>query len=144
MVRWGIGTPILGFPICELPTSYNEFISDLPSEYFQNQDAMKLTEANNLWYIQAHSSNQAQGFGLTFPYLYSMTMTNKGMQRFYEKVPDSFKEIDFLGNSFKGHIPTSIENLKGLYLLNLGGNNLIGHIPSSLGNLTQLESLDLS
>ena len=103
---------------------------------------MKLTEANNLWYVQAHSSYQAQGFRLTFPYLYSMT--NKGMQRFYEQVPDSFKEIDFLGNSFKGHIPTSIENLKGLYFLDLGGNNLTGHIPSSLGNLTQMESLDLS
>ncbi|KAL6311445.1 hypothetical protein AAG906_005359 [Vitis piasezkii] len=42
-------------------------------------------------------------------------------------------------NNFKGQIPTSIGNLKGLHLLNLGGNNLMGHIPSSLGNLTQLE-----
>ena len=124
--------------------SYNEFIGDFPSEYFQNWDAMKLTEANDLWYIQAHPTYQAPGFGLTFPYLYSMKMTNKGMQRFYERVPDSFKAIDFSSNSFKGHIPTSIGNLKGLHLLNLGGNNLTGHIPSSLGNLTQLESLDLS
>ncbi|XP_034700980.1 putative receptor like protein 25 [Vitis riparia] len=71
-------------------------------------------------------------------------MTNKGMQRFYERIPDTFMAIDFSGNNFKGQIPTSIGSLKGLHLLNLGGNDLTGHIPSSLGNLTQLESLDLS
>ncbi|RVW67857.1 Receptor-like protein 12 [Vitis vinifera] len=49
---------------------------------------------------------------------------------------------DNKGNNFKGQIPTSTGNLKGLHLLNLGDNNLTGHIPSSLGNLPRLESLD--
>ncbi|CBI38639.3 unnamed protein product, partial [Vitis vinifera] len=68
----------------------------------------------------------------------------RGMQRFFEKIPDILIAIDFSGNNFKGQIPTSTGNLKGLHLLNLGDNNLTGHIPSSLGNLPQLESLDLS
>ncbi|KAJ9678799.1 hypothetical protein PVL29_020865 [Vitis rotundifolia] len=125
--------------------SDNKFIGDLPSEYFQNWDAMKLTDiANDLRYMQARPKFQIPGYRWTMPYMYSMTMTNRGMQRFYEKIPDVFIAIDFSGNNFKGQIPTSIGNLNGLHLLNLGDNNLTGHIPSSLGDLTQLESLDLS
>ncbi|XP_010662268.1 receptor-like protein 6 isoform X3 [Vitis vinifera] len=125
--------------------SDNKFIGDLPSEYFQNWDAMKLTDiANDLRYMQARPKFQIPGYGWTAHYMYSMTMTNRGMQRFYEKIPDVFIAIDFSGNNFKGQIPTSIGNLNGFHLLNLGSNNLTGHIPSSLGDLTQLESLDLS
>ncbi|KAJ9686892.1 hypothetical protein PVL29_015661 [Vitis rotundifolia] len=125
--------------------SDNEFIGDLPSEYFQNWDAMKLTDiASSLRYMQTSPKFEFQSYSWIFSYMYSMTMTNKGMRRFYERIPDTFMAIDFSGNNFKGQIPTSIGNLKGLHLLNLGGNNLTGHMPSSLGNLTQLESLDLS
>ncbi|WKA06541.1 hypothetical protein VitviT2T_024437 [Vitis vinifera] len=125
--------------------SDNKFIGDLPSEYFQNWDAMKLTDiANDLRYMQARPKFQIPGYTWTIPYMYSMIMTNRGMQRFYEKILDIFIAIDFSGNNFKRQIPTSIGNLKGLHLLNLGSNNLTGHIPSSIGNLTQLESLDLS
>nr|CAN72810.1 hypothetical protein VITISV_000749 [Vitis vinifera] len=93
---------------------------------------------------QGHAGqSKSPGHTQTFKYMYSMTMTNKGMQRFYQEIPDSFIAIDFSGNNFKGQIPTSIGNLKGLHLLNLGRNNTTGHIPSSLMNLTQMESLDL-
>ncbi|XP_034710405.1 receptor-like protein 7 isoform X1 [Vitis riparia] len=125
--------------------SDNKFIGDLSSEYFQNWDAMKLTDiANELRYMQVSPKFQILGYRWTARYMYSMTMTNRGMQRFYERIPNIFIAIDFSGNNFNGQIPTSIGNLKGLHLLNLGGNNLTGHIPSSLGDLTQLESLDLS
>ncbi|XP_034700986.1 receptor-like protein 35 [Vitis riparia] len=124
--------------------SGNEFIGDLPSMYFQNWDAMKLADANHLEYMRVNQDIQSAGHTYTFNYMYLMTMTNKGMQRFYEEIPDIFIAIDFSGNNFKGQIPTSIGNLKGLHLLNLGSNNLTGLIPSSLANLTQLESLDLS
>ncbi|KAL6330041.1 hypothetical protein AAG906_039958 [Vitis piasezkii] len=108
--------------------SGNEFIGDLPSVYFQNWDAMKLADANHLKYMRVNQDFHSLGYTYTFIYMYSMTMTNKGMQRFYEEIPDIFIAIDF----------------SGLHLLNLGGNNLTGLIPSSLANLTQLESLDLS
>ncbi|XP_034700983.1 receptor like protein 27-like [Vitis riparia] len=125
--------------------SDNEFIGDLPSEYFQNWDAMKLTDiASGLRYMQISPMIDLKNNVMITGYMYSMTMTNKGMQRFYERILDTFMAIDFSGNNFKGQIPTSIGSLKGLHLLNLGGNDLTGHIPSSLGNLTQLESLDLS
>ena len=124
--------------------SDNEFIGDLPSVYLQNWDAMKLADANHLKVMQANQTFQSPGYTQTFKYIYSMTMTNKGMQRFYQEIPDTFIAIDFSGNNFKGQIPTSIGNLKGLHLLNLGRNNITGHIPSSLMNLTQMESLDLS
>ena len=98
---------------------------------------MKLTDiAKDLRYMEAQPKIQMLGFSWTSGYMYSMTMTNKCMQRLYEEIPDIFIPIDFLGNNFKGHIPTSIGSLKGLLLLNLGGNNLTGHIPSSPGNLT--------
>ncbi|RVW37573.1 Receptor like protein 42 [Vitis vinifera] len=125
--------------------SDNEFIGDLPSEYFQNWDAMKLTDiASSLRYMQISPMIDLKNNVIITGYMYSMTMTNKGMQRFYERILDTFMAIDFSGNNFKGQIPTSIGSLKGIHLLNLGGNDLTGHIPSSLGNLTQLESLDLS
>ncbi|XP_059599337.1 receptor like protein 27-like [Vitis vinifera] len=134
------------FPkLCIVDLSDNKFIGDLPSEYFQNWDAMKLTDiANDLRYMQAHPEFENLGYTWTGHYLYSLTMINRGMQRFFEKIPDILIAIDFSGNNFKGQIPTSTGNLKGLHLLNLGDNNLTGHIPSSLGNLPQLESLDLS
>ncbi|KAL6329998.1 hypothetical protein AAG906_039913 [Vitis piasezkii] len=67
--------------------SNNEFIGDLPSEYFQNWDAMKLTDANHLKYMQANQKIQIRSYTWTFNYTYSMTMTDKGMQRFYEEIP---------------------------------------------------------
>ena len=73
-----------------------------------------------------------------------MTMTNKGMERVYPKIPHSFKAIDLSSNKFTGEIPKSIGKLRGLHLLNISSNSLTGHIPSFLGSLAQLEPLDLS
>ncbi|RVW67861.1 Receptor-like protein 12 [Vitis vinifera] len=144
-----LGSNSLDGPIpqtCTVPNNFKVIdLGDLPSENFQNWDAMKLTDiANDLRYMQARPEFQVPGYEWIARYMYSMTMTNRGMQRFYEKIPDIFIAIDFSGNNFKGQIPTSIGNLKGLHLLNLGDNNLTGHITSSLGNIPQLESLDLS
>jgi hypothetical protein len=59
---------------------------------------------------------------------------------FYEKVFGLFMAIDFSSNKFVGEVPKSIENLKGVQLLNLSNNYLTGHIPPSLGNLIALEA----
>ncbi|KAI9176836.1 hypothetical protein LWI28_007675 [Acer negundo] len=77
-------------------------------------------------------------------YDYTLTISNKGTDLKYGKLPNMLTGIIFSENKFVGEIPASIATLRGLRNLNLSHNNLDGYIPSSLGNLTVLESLDLS
>ena len=77
-------------------------------------------------------------------YLYSMTLTNKGIKTEYLKIQDFFVAIDLSSNKFEGEIPKNLVNLQALHILNLSNNILTGFIPSSLATLTNLESLDLS
>ncbi|KAL7250036.1 hypothetical protein ACSBR1_012103 [Camellia fascicularis] len=53
-----------------------------------------------------------------------MTITNKGVSTMYNKILDIFTTIDLSSNKFKGEIPESIKNLKGLQLLNLSNNDI--------------------
>lgn len=132
--------------------SNNGFSGNLLSEYFQNWNAMTRVERNMLTYMQA--SQQApvtptNSISTTItwylsPYMYSITMDNKGTRRLYEKIQQAFIAIDLSNNKFEGGIPESLGRLNGLQMLNLSNNNLTGVIPSSLANLTELESLDLS
>ncbi|KAM7503766.1 hypothetical protein LguiB_002670 [Lonicera macranthoides] len=52
--------------------------------------------------------------------------------------------VDLFINKFRGKIPQSIGNLKGLQSLNFFNNDLVGPIPPSLWELSRPESLDLS
>ncbi|CAL5391026.1 unnamed protein product [Camellia sinensis] len=125
--------------------SHNGFTGDLPVNYFRNWNAMKFFDMDNMTYMRALTNFPAQNNILgRESYYYTMTITNKGVNREYEKILNIFIAIDFSSNKFKGEIPESIGNLKGLQLLNLSNNDLSGGIPSYLANLTKLESLDLS
>ena len=73
-----------------------------------------------------------------------MTMTNKGVMKYYEKIQEFLTAIDLSSNRFEGGIPDALGDLKELYLLNLSDNLLTGRIPLSLSNLKELEALDLS
>ncbi|XP_062150418.1 receptor-like protein 7 [Alnus glutinosa] len=132
-----------------LDISNNDFIGKLPLRLFENWKARKFENVHPFTYIHEDGGFiLGEGFrrGLDIPhgYTYSMMMTNKGKNLFYEKVPEIFTAIDFSSNKFVGEIPEYIETLKGVQLLNLSNNNLTGHIPLSLGKLTELEALDLS
>ncbi|KAH9752506.1 Receptor-like protein 6 [Citrus sinensis] len=105
--------------------SDNRFTGKLPSKSFLCWNAMKIVNASELRYLQD-------------------VLCLKGRMMTYNKIPDILAGIILSNNSFDGAISASIENLKGLQVLNLQNNNLQGHIPSCLGNLTNLESLDLS
>ncbi|KAG6662978.1 hypothetical protein CIPAW_03G280300 [Carya illinoinensis] len=126
----------------------NGFTGKLPFEIFGNYwKPREVANSDILSYIQVNSSVVTRRFWCNswlYDYNYTMTMTNKGVTVFYEKVLELFKAIDISSNRFGGEIPESIENLRGFRLLNLSNNVLTGHIPLSLANLTELESLDLS
>ncbi|XP_062153922.1 receptor-like protein 7 [Alnus glutinosa] len=147
-----VGTPqtYLKFPSMRiLDISYNDFTGKLPLRLFENWKARNFENVHPFTYIHENSYFVIQkGFvrrvDFPHPYTYSMMMTNKGRNVFYEKVQELFTAIDFSSNKFVGEIPESIENLNGAQLLNLSNNNLTGHIPLSLGKLTELEALDLS
>uniref|UniRef100_A0A6N2MKL8 Uncharacterized protein n=1 Tax=Salix viminalis TaxID=40686 RepID=A0A6N2MKL8_SALVM len=125
--------------------SSNSFKGNLPLEYFRNWTAMKNVHGEHfLHYMQANTSFQIWHYRMTNEYKYSMTMTNKGVMRFYEKIQDSLTAIDLSCNDFEGEIPVVLGDLKALHLLNLSNNFLNGGIPPSLSSLKELEALDLS
>ncbi|KAG6662971.1 hypothetical protein CIPAW_03G279600 [Carya illinoinensis] len=128
--------------------SHNGFTGKLPLEIFGNwKQPREFANSDILSYIQVNSSMAQQRYlcnSWLYDYNYTMTMTNKGIAVFYEKVQELLKAIDLSSNRFGGEIPESIGNLRGLSLLNLSNNVLTGLIPLSLANLTELESLDLS
>ncbi|CAL5391016.1 unnamed protein product [Camellia sinensis] len=125
--------------------SHNGFTGVLPSKCFQNWNAMKFFDVDKMKYmdtiIDVGGNN---GFQWRYVYLYTMNITNKGVNTEYQKIQNIFTAIDLSSNKFEGVIPEFIGNLKGLQVLNLSNNDLNGGIPSCLGNLTNLESLDLS
>jgi Leucine-rich repeat (LRR) protein len=131
--------------------SYNSFVGKLPLELFGNLKVRKSKNADPLTYIHVYSTFTFffKMFGpswMSYGYVYSMTMTNKGTNLFYEKVLELFTiiAVDMSSNKFSDEILNSIENLRGCHLLNLSNNILTGYIPPSLGSLTDLEALDLS
>ncbi|KAL7249979.1 hypothetical protein ACSBR1_012064 [Camellia fascicularis] len=135
--------------------SDNGFSGNLLSEYFQNWNAMAMVEREKLTYMQGDqqvigrttSNSKAATVPIYIfmpPYMYSVTMDNKGTKRLYQKIQKAFIAIDLSNNKFGGEIPESLGRLNGLQMLNLSNNNFTGVIPSSLANLTELESLDLS
>ncbi|XP_059449464.1 putative receptor like protein 25 [Corylus avellana] len=147
-----MGTPqsYFKFPNMQiLDISYNDFTGKLPLSLLENWKARKFENVHSLTYIIDEISNikilkDLVYFTCLHAYTYSMMMTNKGKDIFYEKVQELFIAIDFSSNRFVGEIPESIGNLKGAQLLNLSNNALTGHIPPSLGSLIELEALDLS
>jgi len=124
--------------------SNNSFKGKLPLEYFRNWTAMKTVLKKHLIYMQANTRFQMSHYTMNHKYEYSMTMTNKGVMRLYEKIQDSLTAIDLSSNGFGGGIPEVLGDLKELHLLNLSKNFLSGGIPPSLSNLKELEALDLS
>jgi Leucine-rich repeat (LRR) protein len=124
--------------------SNNSFKGKLPLEYIRNWTAMKNVRNEHLIYMQVDTSSNKSNYTMNEQYEYSMTMTNKGVMRLYEKIQDSLTAIDLSSNGFEGGIPEALGDLKELHLLNLSNNFLSGGIPPSLSNLKELESLDLS
>ncbi|ONI22435.1 hypothetical protein PRUPE_2G128600 [Prunus persica] len=128
-----------------LDLSDNNFRGEFPSEYIFSGNPMRGITPDQPTYMDTNSTTIT--FGGTsgaFRYDFSITVTNKGVDRYYSKIREDIGVVDISSNKFEGKIPEFIGNLKGLRFLNVSNNILTGSIPSFLANLTLLESLDLS
>ncbi|KAL7218610.1 hypothetical protein ACSBR2_011806 [Camellia fascicularis] len=134
------------FPMLRIINLFdNGFSGNLPSEYFQIWNTMIMVERKTLTYMQAISQEVLlRNHMFMTPYMYSVTVDNKGTDRLYEKIQKAFVAVDLSNNKFEGEIPKSLGRLGGLQMLNLSDYNLTSVIPLSLANLIELESLDLS
>ncbi|KAK8308323.1 hypothetical protein V6Z12_D02G049900 [Gossypium hirsutum] len=125
-----------GFPKLRiLDIASNNFSGDLSIEFLQSLKAMaKMTndEKAKLDYI-----------GETY-YQDSVTIDNKGIEMFYQKVLTILTCLDLSNNSFHGRIPEEIQMLRSLRVMNLSNNGFSGEIPFAFENLKDIESLDLS
>ncbi|KAE8685447.1 Alpha/beta-Hydrolases superfamily protein [Hibiscus syriacus] len=125
--------------------SNNHLTGKLPFEYFNVWNAMKIANTSSLsQYMFANTSSQIKNYAWYAYYNYTVTLSNKGRDLRYEKVPDFLAVIDLSSNEFEGEIPESIGDLKLIRILNFSNNNLGGRVPFSLGEISNLESLDIS
>jgi hypothetical protein len=130
------------FELHIIDLSQNSFSGNLLAKYFLHSNAMKVVGANQLIYMELDIISKDGIVDDTV--LYTVTVTNKGINLEYDKIQDVFTAIDFSSNKFEGEIPELLGSLKGLHSINLSNNALTGYIPQSLGNLTNIESMDLS
>ena len=93
-------------------------------------------------------ANVQQGEGETAPNSASslkLDLSNSGL----EKVPSSvfskegLEELDLSGNQLTGALPSQIQQLQRLRILNASGNAMTG-VPAEIGQLSDLQTLDLS
>ncbi|KAL0000616.1 hypothetical protein SO802_014397 [Lithocarpus litseifolius] len=132
-----------------LDLSHNEFTGLLPRIYFENLEAMMISNENaqEPQYLAQHYGNYNGYVRYRVPtgsYQDSIEVTVKGLMIELPRILTIFTTIDLSSNQFQGEIPDTLGRLKFLRLLNLSHNNLTGHIPSTLGNLLALEALDFS
>ncbi|PRQ56711.1 putative leucine-rich repeat-containing, plant-type, leucine-rich repeat domain, L [Rosa chinensis] len=128
-----------------LDLSYNNFRGEFPSEYIFSGNAMRGIVLSQPTYMEASSDLNIPNVNAPrFSYSFTVTISNKGFERYYGHIQEDLGVIDISSNNFRGKIPEFIGNLKGLRFLNISNNIFNGSIPSFLENLTLLEALDLS
>ncbi|KAI3805770.1 hypothetical protein L1987_21656 [Smallanthus sonchifolius] len=123
-----------------LDIAHNSFSGTVPPDFFGQWGAM-MTDENG-------QSKKHLSFNVLqlndFYHQDSVTVTVKGLELELVKILTLFKSIDISSNHFSGEIPSTIGQLKALYLLNISHNEFTGSIPPSIRNLIRLESLDMS
>ncbi|XP_016707535.1 receptor-like protein 9DC3 [Gossypium hirsutum] len=125
-----------GFPNLRiLDIASNNFSGNLSIEFLQSLKAM----------MQITNDDKAKLVYIGEQYYQdSVTIFNKGIGLFYQKILTTLTCLDLSNNSFHGRIPEEIQMLRSLKVLNLSYNSFSAKIPVALQNLKDLESLDLS
>ncbi|KAG4156812.1 hypothetical protein ERO13_D02G020900v2 [Gossypium hirsutum] len=125
-----------GFPKLRiLDIASNNFSGDLSIEFLQSLKAMMQLTNDDKAKLDYIGENYYQD---------SVTIFNKGIELFYEKILTTLTCLDLSNNSFHGRISEEIQMLRSLKVLNLSYNSFSGEIPVAFENLKDLESLDLS
>ncbi|XP_017632794.1 receptor-like protein 7 [Gossypium arboreum] len=125
-----------GFPKLRiLDIASNNFSGDLSIEFVQSLKAMMQITNDDKAKLDYIGENYYQD---------SVTIFNKGIELFYQKILTTLTCLDLSNNSFHGRIPEEIQMLRSLRVMNLSNNGFSGEIPLALQNLKDLESLDLS
>nr|XP_048330764.1 receptor-like protein 34 [Ziziphus jujuba var. spinosa] len=128
----------LEFPKLQvIDISFNNFTSKLPSHYIVSWNAMKPIDPDPFTYLSV-SLNYLVSKAYLFQVenRFPITLTSKGVKRYYGAIQDILAFIDMSSNKFEEEISELFANLKAFHSLNLSNNMLTGCIPSSLGNLT--------
>ncbi|TYI38405.1 hypothetical protein ES332_A02G024900v1 [Gossypium tomentosum] len=118
-----------------LDIASNNFSGDLSIEFVKSLKAMMQITNDDKAKLDYIGENYYQD---------SVTIFNKGIELFYEKILTPFTCLDLSNNSFHGRIPEEIQMLRSLRVMNLSNNGFSSEIPLAFQNLKDLESLDLS
>ncbi|PIA31091.1 hypothetical protein AQUCO_05300131v1 [Aquilegia coerulea] len=131
-----------------LDLSYNNFTGEILIDHVFSETSMimrpNITVNESTYMTTGLLIHVVNTLWVVYNKDYSLTIANKGVERFFSRIQQAFAAIDVSSNKLEGKIDPSVGNLKGLRSFNISHNLINGSIPSSLGNLSLLESLDLS
>ncbi|PIA31090.1 hypothetical protein AQUCO_05300130v1 [Aquilegia coerulea] len=138
-----------GFPDLRiLDLSYNNFTGEILIDHVFSETSMimrpNITVNESTYMTTGLLIHVINTLWVVYNKDYSLTIANKGVERFFSRIQQAFAAIDVSSNKLEGKIDPSIGKLKGLRSFNISHNLINGSIPLSFGNLSLLESLDLS
>ncbi len=138
---------LLNIVFCLLSFSIFGQISTSERQALQNlYTATNGDQWNNSWDINQPAS-EWEGVTIKDNKVISISLLFNNMEGELPSSIDQLKYLEVLELSFnklKGSIPIKLGNLKNLKVLAFNGNDLSGTIPASLGNLTNLIQMHLS
>ncbi|XP_061999240.1 receptor-like protein 54 [Rosa rugosa] len=120
-----------------LDLSHNKFSSKFPYEFIFFGNAMRCITVCYSTYMYTYSNLKASAYVQSFSYEYTITITNKDVDRYYQKIQEDLGVVDISSNKYEG-------NLTLLESLDLSQNKLCGAIPHQLTQLTFLAEFNVS
>ncbi|KAJ0646980.1 putative leucine-rich repeat domain superfamily [Helianthus annuus] len=138
-----------------LDIAFNKLSGVVPKECFLQWSAMMTDEngdppRHKHLSFRVHGERTRDGVNENLDTVHNFTSIDISSNHFSGEIPSTIGQLKALyilnvsHNAFTGSIPTSIENLRQLESFNVSHNAFTGSIPTSMENLRQLESLDMS
>ncbi|CAN4089238.1 unnamed protein product [Withania somnifera] len=122
-----------------LGTLQNLFYMDLSQNLLYGGFPVELTQLQRL--ASQKAADQVDRSALELPVFVQPNNASNQQYNLLSSLPPAI----YLGNNkLDGNIPTEIDQLKYIHVLDLSNNDFSGNIPETISNLTNLEKLDLS